>query len=170
MTDVEFIAWLRFWLGDLPVSTISDANLQLLLDSVKEQYPSATDCQIKYYFAIAVLEWLIRTGAQGSAGTAGSGELKSITEKVGDVSTRKDFDVGTSSGVATGWDKVLEDLRANPNSVGCTVFTPATGGSAASSVIFGGVSQSEYDKVNNNPDSRNGWNVKSPFRKSLYDH
>lgn len=168
MTDQEFIDWLRFWLADLPVTSISDANLTLLLSSVKSAYPSATDCQIKYYFAIATLEWLVRASAKGSAGSAGSGEVKSRTEKTGAVSVTTDYDVGTSSGISTGWDRVLEDLKDNPDSIGCDVFPDITGSSKSSSVIFGGVSQSEYDKVRNNSDSRNGWNTSSPFRDSLY--
>ncbi|CAM0038555.1 hypothetical protein VPHF88_0038 [Vibrio phage F88] len=135
MSDVEFIEWLRFWLS-IDTNVISDEDLQKILDSVQEAYPTATDCQIKYYFAKATLEHLIRAEAKGQSGQAGSGAISKIKEKIGKREKEVTYDVGTSSGTSSGWDKVLEDLLADPDSVGCTVF-PSTDGENTGSVIIG---------------------------------
>jgi hypothetical protein len=144
MSDVQMIAWLRFWLGNLPITTISDADLQIILDGVRAQYPSANDCQIQYYFAVATLEWLLRQEAQGSAGQAGSGDVKKRTEERGRTKITQEWDVGSSSGASTGWDAVLEDLLADPNSVGCSVFPPS-GDAQSGSVIIDGQGVGLYE-------------------------
>lgn len=138
MTDAEFIAWLRFFLGDIDENVISDTNLQIILDIVQAQYPTESECRIKYEFAVAVLEWLIRSQAKGSASSAGSGAISKIREKIGKREKEVTYDVGTSTGTSTGWDKTLEDLKADPNSVGCTVFPAGSGTSTSGSVVIGG--------------------------------
>ncbi len=138
MTDVELITWLRFWLADITEATISDANMQIILDTVQAQYPSASECETKFRFAVQVLEWLIRNQAKGSSGSSGSGAVKSREEKRGASTIKIAYDTSGTVASSTGWDKVLEDLLAAPNSIGCTVF-PSTGSTTQSgSVIIGG--------------------------------
>lgn len=147
MTDQEIIDFVRWWLGDLPTSVISDVNMQLLLDMVNLQYPTANDCQKKFYLAKAVLEFLIRQDAQGSAGSAGSGAVKKTVEQEGNIRYETEYDVGTSSGEASGWDKVLEDLLNNPSSIGCDPIDSSTGTTPTGSLIIGGSDINGTDRV-----------------------
>ncbi len=145
MTDAELIVWLRFWLS-LTDADISDADLLIILDGVKAQYPSATDCQLKYYFAVAVLEHFIRASSKGSAGSTGTGAIKKRREKRGNSEVELQYDVGTSGGTQASWDTILEDLKKNPNSIGCTPFpiTPDEAG-AQGSVIIGGLGSGRFE-------------------------
>lgn len=136
MTDAEFITWLRFWLS-ITVSDISDEDLTIILDTVKNQYPASSDCQIKYYFAKATLEHFIRAQAKATSGSAGSGAVSERREKIGKREILEKYDVGASTGEAAGWDKLLESLISDPNSVGCEVFPAGSGDSGGGGVIIG---------------------------------
>ncbi len=148
MTDTQLIAWLRFFLGDITIAIVSDENLQTLLDTVQVQYPSASECEIKYKFALTTLGWLIRAEAKGSAGTGNAGgEVKERSEKRGKSEiTVKYSTSGTTSGTATGWAKVLEDLKADPSSIGCNPIVTSTSTSTTNSgkVIIGGKGTPTY--------------------------
>lgn len=164
----EINDYIRFWLGDLTESDITDVNLNRIIQQVIDNNPTYTGCDVVYYSTIEVLKRFIREAAKGSSGQAGSGAIKSVTEKTGNVSFTTDYDVGVSGTVSSSWSSVLDDLLSSPDSIGCPV-TRDVEASKSSSVIFGGVSQSEYDRVRNDPDSRNGWNYSSPFRQTLAD-
>ena len=152
MTDAEFITWLRFWLS-ITVSDISDEDLTIILDTVKNQYPTANDCQIKYYFAKATLEHFIRAQAKATSGSAGSGAVSERREKIGKREILEKYDVGASTGEAAGWDKLLESLIADPNSIGCTPF-PVTSEDGASGSVIIGVQNDKYT-------------FSSPYRQNL---
>lgn len=130
MTDLEFISWLRFFLGDIDESVISDSNLQIILDLVQAQYSTETDCRIKYEFTVSTLEWLIRNQEKNSADKSGS--ISKIREK----SNRREKEVvyESNSSIKTGWDKILDDLKNDPNSIGCKPFSD----SKISKVVIGG--------------------------------
>ncbi|AUR89068.1 head completion adaptor [Vibrio phage 1.121.O._10N.286.46.C4] len=141
MTDLEFITWLRFFLGAIDENVITDTNLTIILDMVQAANPDATDCLIKFKFVVAVLEWLIRAEAKGSAGSVGNGEVKKRKEKKNGREIEVEYAVGTSGAVTSSWASVLEDIKADPDSIGCTPFPPATGGGSESgggSVLIGG--------------------------------
>ncbi|CAM0040292.1 hypothetical protein VPHK460_0031 [Vibrio phage K460] len=148
MSDAEFIEWLRFWLS-LDESTISDEDLQRILDSVQETHPDATDCAIKYYFAKATLEHLIRADAQGQSG--GGGTLKKRREKIKNREIELEYhDSGTAS---VGWEKTLDDLVSDPNSIGCDPF-PSTDEDSGSGAVIIGVTTDKYT-------------FSSPYRQNL---
>jgi len=162
MTTVEIREYLRFWFGNLPESVISDEDMDAIIELVRIQYPDATDCQLLYYSALAILSWLIRKDSQGSSGQVGTGEVKSREESRGKTRIKVDFDVGTSGGSTGSWVSMLEDLQADPNSIGCPVFPISTAGEIGSVII--GVTKDRFDTAA-------PWrqNLLSPKKKSWYD-
>jgi hypothetical protein len=168
---VEVNEYIRFWLGGLPQTTISDDILNYIITLVIDRGVATTGCDLIYLSAVDLLKYLVRKDEQGSTGgvTTGSGELKKIIEKVGNQSITQEFDVGSSSTSSkeSGWDRVLSDLQSNPDSIGCPVTQGGTSVKGVGKPHFGGVSQKEYDRVRNDPDSRNGYHTSSPFRQHL---
>ena len=149
MSDPEFIEWLRFWLS-LDESTISDEDLQRILDSVQESHPDATDCAIKYYFAKATLEHLIRADAQGQSG---DGTIKKRREKIKNREIELEYNTDIVGKSSTGWEKVLDDLISDPNSIGCEPF-PSTDEDKGSGAVIIGVTTDKYT-------------FSSPYRQNL---
>ncbi len=153
-TTVELIVDVRFFLGNLSASAISDADLTTIIDDVCVTYPT-NDCDQLYHSTLATLRWLIRAEAGGSSGSAGSGAVKKRVEKEGSVSVTEEYDVSATSSTSTGWDKVLENLLASPKTIGCTITTTTTTtGASGGMVLIGGVSQAQADRVHNNTDTR----------------
>jgi len=164
--------YLRFWLGSAGDSVISDETLNYIIELTLAQNESASGCDIIFKSAISTLEWLIRKSEQGSAGTSvgASGELESFTEQVGEVTITKKFDVSgtTTSGKEAGWDRILSDLLADPNSIGCVVTQSEAVVKGVGECHFGGTSNEEYSRVKNNPDSRGAFSSYSaPYRQNL---
>lgn len=162
----EIESYIRFFLGNISTSLISSADMQILIAMNIGKYGEDL-CKITYYSTLDVLRWLIRNEAKGSSGATGSGEVKKRVEKIGKREVTVEWDVGTSTGESSGWDKVLEDLLADPSTIGCNpIDQSATNNSG--SVIIGGVSQKQYDKVATNSDSRNGWSMGSICDRHKY--
>ncbi len=134
-TTVELIVDVRFFLGNLSASAISDTDLTTIIDDVCVIYPT-NDCDQLYYSTLATLRWLIRAEAGGSSGSAGSGAVKKRVEKEGSVSVTEEYDVSATSTTATGWDKVLESLIKSPNTIGCTVTTATTSTSSNTGIVI----------------------------------
>lgn len=160
----EVISYIRFWLGNLPESVISDEDMAQIIAIVRLQYPSATDCQLLYYSALAILSWLIRKDSQGSSGTTGTGEVKRLEESRGKTKIVKEWNVGTSGGTTGSWDSILEDLLANPDSIGCPVFSVDPDSGTAGGMVTINVSKDRFD-------TGTPWrqNLLSPKKKSWYD-
>lgn len=163
---VEIIAYCRWWLANLPTSMMSDADMEVIVNMNIAKYPDNL-CKITYYSMLDILRWLIRNTAKGSAGSVGSGSVSRIKETIGKRTKELYYDVGTSTGEASGWDKVLEDLLADPSTIGCNPIDQSTTNNSGS-VIIGGVSQKQYDKVATNSDSRNGWSMGSVCDRRKY--
>lgn len=134
----EIIAYIRWWLGQLPSSEVGDSDMSIIVAMNIGKYGSDL-CKITYYSTVDVLRWLIRKQAQATAGTGGSGALKRTKEQEGNVTVEQEF-YDTAGGGATlaGWDKVLEDLLDNPTSIGCNPIDTATGGGTGAVIIGGG--------------------------------
>lgn len=157
MTDTELITFVRFWIGNLPASEMSDSDMLIIITSVREQYPDANDCLLKYQIIKNVLMWLIRSNLQATGATGGSGEIKRRTEKRNDSEITVEWDVGTSGGTSAsdgGYQEILDMLEEDPTVIGCSPFDTSN---KSATVIIGGVSQSQYDKVASNPDARTGF-------------
>lgn len=171
-TPVVIAEYVRFWLGDVPVSILSEETLLKIINLTIERLDdTATGCDIIYYSTIDVLKWLIRENEQGNAGSssAGSGALKKITEKVSEITVTKEYDVGTSveNASASGWDRVLEDLLNNSSSIGCAITQSPSAATSTGNVLIGGVSQAERDRISNDSDAVNGFSLSSPFRSYM---
>lgn len=141
----EINAYIRFWLGNIDENYITDADMNVLIAMNVGKY--GTDlCKITYYSTIDVLRWLIRSGAKGSAGSVGSGEISKMVEVIGKRRKEVTYDVGTSTGESTGWDKVLEDLLESPSTIGCNPIDSSTSQSTGA-VIIGGANVNGVESV-----------------------
>lgn len=177
VTTPELIDDIRFYLGNLPETIISNTDMTRIIDLITTSHPEYTNCDMLYYSTVETLRFLVRVSERGSAGTGGttgSGDLKKFTEKVGQMTITKEYDVGSTSGSTgkeAGWDRLLTDLLDNPSLIGCPITqdNTTTAGSKYGAVHIGGVSQGEYERVKNNSDSRSGWDTRSPFRETLSD-
>lgn len=162
MTDTELITFVRFWIGNLPISEISDSDMTVIITMVRSQYPAANDCELKYYATKNVLEWLIRKDNQASSGTNATG---AVTKRVEEINTRRievTYDSSGETATAGGYQDILDMLEADPTTLGCRPFesTMNTG-----TIIVGGTSQAQYDKVKRNPDSRTGYSMGNLHRQ-----
>ena len=164
---LDISEYIRFWLGNIGENIITEVDLLRLIQMVIDRDDSFTGCDVTYYSTVEVLKFLIRVGEKGSSGTAGSGEIKSRKEKVGAVEVTTSYETSSAAAAASGWDRVLEDLLNNSSSIGCAITTSEQAGGRTGSVMIGGVSQAEVDRVNNDPDSKNGYSLNSPFRSHL---
>lgn len=153
----EIRDYIRFWLGDLSESYISDDAMNVFITMNIDKYGDNL-CKITFYSTIDILRWLIREGAKGSSGTGASGALKSIEEESGKRRIKKTYETSGEGAVESGWQSVLDDLLENPSTIGCNPIDASTDSGATGSVVIGGVSHREAERVNNDPDTRNGYN------------
>lgn len=155
----------RFLLGDLPTSAISDDNLNRFIQRSVDNHSLEDEdfCIVTYESILSTLQWLINK-EQATSSTAG-GALKKKKEKVGDVEIQVEYSE-SSSGDPTGWENLLEKFNTDPTLVCESLAYLAK--SDLGYALFGGVSQSEYKRVKDNPDSRNGYDVETEYRKSPY--
>ena len=165
---VEISNYIRWWLGDLPEATISSDTIQFIISMIESTNPTYTGCDLTYYATVDVLKWLVRKQNQGGAGgsVAGSGEISKRTERVGEVTVTTEWDVGTttSGGSEAGWEKILQDLLDSPNSIGCAITQSETQTASTGSLVIGGSSLAEAERVRTNTDSRSGFCISNPFR------
>jgi hypothetical protein len=148
---------IRLLLGGLPTSTLSDEILDLFIQQNITKYgdDDANLCIVTYQSLLAALQYLDRRSMQGSAVTGASGDLKRRTEKLGAREISVEYETGSDGGKAASWAVLYDDFLRNPQYV-CISLKPTT---VSSTVIIGGVSQKEYDRVKNNTDSRNGMSM-----------
>jgi hypothetical protein len=128
-TTAELIPQVRFFLGNLSTTAISDADMTIIIDGVLVTHATGTDCDQLYYSVVDTLRWLIRQESGESGG------LKTYEEKEGNVTIKQDFSVDASDKEA-GWSKVLSDLLAAPYTIGCAI-TPVVVAENSGMVIIG---------------------------------
>lgn len=152
---------IRFLLGDLPVSVISDENLNKIIQRSVDNHSLEDEyfCIVTYASILSTLQWLINKG-QASSST----EITKRKEKVGDVEIQLEY--SSPSTELTGWENLLEKFNSDPTLVCESLAYLAK--SDLGYALFGGVSQKEYHRVKDNPDSRNGYDVETEYRKSPY--
>ena len=162
---VEIAEYIRFWLGNIGENIISEVDLLRFIQKVIDTDSEYTGCDVTYYSTVEVLRWLVRKQDTGTS--IGSGEIVSRKDKIADVSVEVTYDTGTSSSDGySGWSTVLNNLIKSPDIIGCAI-TPVEGNVDSGKIVFGGVSQAEVDRVNSDPDSKNGYSLNSPFRSHL---
>jgi hypothetical protein len=162
MTDAELIVFIRFWIGNLPVSEISDGDLTTIISGVRLQYPDASDCLLKYYSVKRTLEWLLRKDNQATSGSDASGAVSKRLEEIGNRKIEIQYATNGVASTSGGYQDILDMLEEDPSSLGCDPFPSSS--PSTSTVIVGGVSQAQYDKVADNPDSRTGFAMGSLCR------
>ena len=164
-TNEQVIVEIRYFLGDVDQTTISDETLNTIITRVMLRYNLTYEdgdfCKTVYYSLIETLRYLIRQDAVSDAQSGG--DLKSFTEKVGGVTITEQYSEGTST--LSGWDSLLQQYLSDPSIICEELADLAV--STYAPVLFGGVSKKERDRVNSNPDSFNGWDVQSPYREHL---
>lgn len=148
-------------LGGLSESVMPDVTLNKVIQRNIDKYGDEDEnlCIVTYKSLLDTLQYLINAQAAGSAGSSG-GAVLSIEEEIGKRRIKKTFS-DASNGIDTGWEGLYAKYVSDPSLV-CTSLVPE-GGSGL--VIIGGTSQSQYDKVANNPDSKNGWSVSSSCQR-----
>ena len=142
VTNDEIQDYVRFWLANLPESDISVEDFNKVIEITRVQYPEATDCQMYYYVAVAVLNWLIKLSGQ-SAG--GSGQVSQIREKRGN--TEKEVYYDTDSDTSSNWTTILDNLLSDPSTIGCNIdfSVPRV------AVNIGGVRKNQVRSVKRDP-------------------
>ena len=158
---------IRYYLGGASDSVITDTVLDDIITRTMTRYSldfnlDSDYCKTVYYSLLETLRYLIRSNST-SDGSSG-GDVKERKEKVGDLELTLKYSEGSDA--EDGWGDLYDDFLSNPQYVCEELKDLAV--SSFPSVYFGGVSQKEYNRVNNNRDSRNGWDVESPYRKSIY--
>lgn len=156
---------IRFLLGDLSVSVISDENLNKIIQRSVDRHSLEDEdfCIVTYESILATLQWLINKEQANTSATGG--ELTKRKEKVGDVEIQLEYSESTST-ESTGWENLLDNFKNDPTIVCESLAYLAK--SDLGYALFGGVSQKEYHRVKDNPDSRNGYDVETEYRKSPY--
>ena len=76
---------IRFLLGDLPLSSISDENLNRIIQKSVDRYSLEDEdfCIVTYESLLASLQWLVNK-EQATSSTSG-GQISQKKEKVGDI-------------------------------------------------------------------------------------
>lgn len=166
MTTPEMIAYIRVILGDLSTATISDSTITLFITKWSKYYNYPTDESqefwVIYKTCLDCLAWLI-----AKAGTTAGSSASSRREKRGGEEIEVRFSEGSS--IMQGYQDLLDFLQANPEYIDPSLAT------IGNALIVGGVSQTEYERVKADPDSRYntlgiGWpNQSVPLQPTLYD-
>lgn len=156
---------IRFLLGDLAVSVISDDNLNRFIQRSVDNYSLEDEdfCIVTYESILSTLQWLINKESASSSSVGG--DVVKKREKVGDVEIQLEYSQSTSTD-STGWENLLDNFKNDPTIVCESLAYLAK--SDLGYVLFGGVSQKEYQRVKDNPDSRNGYDVETEYRNSPY--
>jgi len=166
MTTEEMIAYIRVVLGDLSTATISDATITLFINKWSKYYDYPNDSSkefwVIYKACLDCLAFLI-----AKAGTTSGSSASGRREKRGNEEIEVTFSDGSS--IMQGYQDLLDFLQSNPEYIDPSL------GSTANALIIGGVSQTEYNRVKSDPDSRYntlgiGWpNAGEPLQPTLYD-
>ena len=166
MTTPEMIAYIRVILGDLSTATISDETITLFINKWSKYYNYPSDVTqefwVVYKACIDCLRWLI-----AKAGTTAGSNASSRREKRGNEEIEVTFSQGSS--LLQNYKDLLDYLESNPDYIDPSLAT------TGNELIIGGVSQTEYNRVISDSDSRYntlgiGWpNTNSPLQPPLYD-
>jgi|TARA_A100001391_G_scaffold132462_1_gene91549 hypothetical protein len=163
-TNEQVVTEVKYFLGNPPETVIDDTTLTSIVERVMTRYnldynEDSDFCKATYYSLLETLRWLIRKGNMESGSSDG---VAAVKEKVGNTEISTTYKDSPSED--TGWENLLQDYLSHPEYICEELKDLALSGQP--SVYFGGVSVSERDRVNNNPDSFNGWDVKAPYRKN----
>lgn len=151
-TEQEVADQVRFILGYPDQELLPDAALTIIIQSYIPYYPLDTNCcELIYFSAIAAMNFIIRNlGASGS-GLGGS----KLREKEGNVEYEEDYREG---GLIEYWKSELKRFKDDPAVLlPCLKDLPINITATSGYLLFGGVSQEEVDRVNEDLDSYNAY-------------
>jgi hypothetical protein len=144
----EHIDYIRWWLGNITDSIITDLDLTTIIAMNIGKYEE-DNCKIVYNSTLDTVRWLIREQAKDQGGSSGSGVVSKIKEKIKNREKEITYDTSSANGTDSGWGKVLQDLLDNPSTIGCN---PIDNNSVSGVII--GVNTEKYT-------------FSSPWRKNL---
>lgn len=152
----EINTTIRFLLGGLPTTTLSDEILNFIIGQNIARYGDLdeNECIVTYQSLLDALQYLIRSQVTNGGGTT-TNNIKRRSETIGKRKIEVENFEG-SSGELNSYEDLYADFLDHPEYVCSSLVDPTK---QKSLVIIGGVSQKEYDRVKSNPDSRNGWSM-----------
>lgn len=145
----------RFLLGDVSTSVLSEATLDMILDDCINEYGDDDTylCEITYCTLLESLRYLIRKN-QAESGVLG--QQRRRKEVRGKTTIEVEYGDSTDY-VTSGWQEMYTDYINHPEYV-CDSLKSDT---YVSLVKIGGVRQDEYLNIEGNLNSRSGWDVES---------
>ena len=148
-TTVEEVAeQVRFILGYPSQELLPASALTMIINSYLPYYPIPDQsCELTYFSAIASMNFIIRKlGASGSG--LGGSKLK---EKEGNVEYEEEYKEG---GLIDYWKDELKRFKDDPSTLlPCLKDLPVNITPQSGYLLFGGVSQEEVSRVENDIDS-----------------
>ncbi|AUR92132.1 head completion adaptor [Vibrio phage 1.170.O._10N.261.52.C3] len=156
----EIVDRVRFLMGDPSQEVISDQQITDIANNCISEIGNedSDKCEVTYCTLINTLRYLINKERADSSNK--SGAVKKRKEKRGETEIEEQYsDSGSAQGYG-GWNDMLNEYLADPTLVCAELAREA----ANNLIIIGGVSQSEYDRVNDDLDKRNGYMQKNSRR------
>ena len=154
MTVAELNTFVRFYLGNLPTTTIDDTTLNFIIQMVLDSGVAENDCQEKYYSTLETLRWLDRKELQEKGSDGVTGALVSQREKEGGVEYENKYSTPSHTD-STSWQALIDNLTNDTSSIGCTPFTLDD---VKSVVIIGGADVNGYER---SYETRKSWSETS---------
>ena len=147
----QVITRVRFLLGNPSQEVITDEILLSIADECVNEIGSEDDkyCLVVQCTLMESLRYLIR---QNQASSGVNGNVRKRQEKVGKRTIQVEY--GDSSDIVTdGWQQMHDDYLNNPSWI-CKELASST-----TLVIIGGVEQTEYDRVHQDPNARDAYQL-----------
>jgi hypothetical protein len=141
MSDEDILALVRYLLGGITTTLISDTTLTFILDRNRK----ATDCETIYATVLETLLYLDRT----TTTSPNLGSVVGYREKEGNVEYEERY-AANDTGATNTWRGMYDDFLVHPEWV-CPEL--AKDSSDGTYYYIGGVSKSDRDAVNDNKDS-----------------
>lgn len=149
MTEDELVEFVRFILGGVGEDTLPDDVIRMFvrIQSAARNYPEDESQlpYVKYDTVISSARWIMTNGITNFNAT-----ISERLEKIGDET----ISIKTENNWIESWNDFLDWLMANPGYI-----DPALNDTGSGVVIIGGVRKDEYDRVKNDSNSLNGFDV-----------
>ena len=149
METQELVDFVRLMIGDVDESTlptkIIDTFLHMQSHSLVYPENSAQLPLVKFNTVVQCVRWIMVSGVTNFNAT-----ISERLEKIGDET----ISIKTENNWMESWSDFLDWLLANPGYV-----DPELNETGSGVVIIGGVRKDEYDRVKNDSNSLNGFDV-----------
>lgn len=149
METQELVDFVRLMIGDVDESTLPTKIIETFLEMQAQAlgYPEnpAQLPLLKFNTVVACVRWIMVSGVTNFNAT-----ISERLEKIGDET----ISIKTENNWMESWSDFLDWLLANPGYIDPTLNDTSSG-----VVIIGGVRKDEYDRVKNDSNSLNGFDV-----------